>query len=319
MARGDLVLKLVQAGMSGDKQLFEKTTEAIISEEKAKDHHILASRLEKNLKNKKSNSPQNSNTFYLNNKEFNDTPLIERNARYTFDDLILSNDIQRVCNELIEEQKKSEILHAHNIDPRHRILLTGPPGNGKTSLSEAIANELMLPYYVVSYEHLITSYLGETAKNINKIIEFVSQRHCVLFFDEFDVLGKERGDSKETGEIKRVVSSLLMQVDNLPSNVVVITATNHPELLDRAVWRRFQIKLNLDLPEVEEIIKWLNKFEDKVNSDFNLDKESLAEKLSGMSFSEIEEFSLDIYRRIILSEEKNVSDIIQERLKQWDR
>ena len=319
MARGDLVLKLVQAGMSGDKQLFEKTTEAIISEEKAKDHHILASRLEKNLKNRiNDKSPQTSNTFYLNNKEFNDTPLIERNARYTFDDLILSDNIQRVCDELIEEQKKSEVLHAHNIEPRHRILLTGPPGNGKTSLSEAIANELMLPYYVVSYEQLITSYLGETAKNINKIIEFVSQRHCVLFFDEFDVLGKERGDSKETGEIKRVVSSLLMQVDNLPSNVIVITATNHPELLDRAVWRRFQIKLNLDLPGVDEIIAWLNKFEEKVDSNFNLDKKCLAKKLSGMSFSEIEEFSLDVYRRTILSE-KNIDNIIKERLMQWDR
>ena len=98
------------------------------------------------------------------------------------------------------------------------------------------------------YESVIASYLGETAVRLSRLFDQVRTRRCVLFFDEFDVVGKERRDVHETGEIKRVVSSLLLQIDDLPSHVVVVTATNHPELLDRAVWRRFQLRLNLPAP-----------------------------------------------------------------------
>lgn len=317
MARGDLVLKLVQAGISGDKKLFEKTTQAIISEEKAKDHHILASRIEERLnKGKNKNSAK---TYYLKSKKIEEKPVIERTPGFSFDDLILSDNVRNACDELIEEQRKVSILRSHNIEPRHRVLLVGPPGNGKTSLAEALANSLMVPLYVVSYEQLITSYLGETAKKINEIFEYASNRNCVLFFDEFDVLGKERGDNQETGEIKRVVSSLLLQVDALPSNVIVVTATNHPELLDRAVWRRFQIKLNLDYPGIKEIIKWFDKFERDLGRSLYIDKSMLANKLKGLSFAEIKEFSMDIYRRLILADDMvEINEIVTQRLEQWE-
>ncbi len=139
--------------------------------------------------------------------------------------------------------------------------LTGPPGNGKTSLAEALARELMLPLLVVRYEAVIASYLGETALRLNSLFDQIRPLRCVVFFDEFDVLGKERGDTHETGEIKRVVSSLLLQVDGLPSHVVTVAATNHPELLDRAVWRRFQIRLNLPPPRPTDIDEWMRRFE----------------------------------------------------------
>lgn len=317
MARGDLVLKLIQAGISGDKNLFEKTTQAIISEEKAKDHHILASRIEERLQSNKNQSK--AKTYYLKSKNIKDKPVIERTPQFSFDDLILSDNVENACAELIEEQKKVNVLRSHNIEPRHRVLLVGPPGNGKTSLAEALANSLMVPLYVVSYEQLITSYLGETAKKINELFEYVSNRNCVLFFDEFDVLGKERGDNQETGEIKRIVSSLLMQVDALPSNVIVVTATNHPELLDRAVWRRFQIKLNLDYPGIDEIITWFDKFEKDLEISLHINKSKLANELKGLSFAEIKEFSLDIYRRLILANgDVEINEIITDRLKQWE-
>ena len=100
---------------------------------------------------------------------------------------------------------------------------------------------MAVPLVSVRYESVIASYLGETAVRLSRLFDQVRTRRCVLFFDEFDVVGKERGDLHETGEIKRVVSSLLLQIDTLPSSVVAISATNHPELLDRAVWRRFQL------------------------------------------------------------------------------
>ena len=134
------------------------------------------------------------------------------------------------------------------MEPRHRILLSGPPGNGKTSFAEAIAEALALPLFMVRYDSLVGSYLGETNTRLRALCDYVRTRPSVLFFDEFDALGKERGDTHETGEIKRVVSFLIMQLDQMPSYVVVIAATNHAELLDRAVWRRFQMRLGFPSP-----------------------------------------------------------------------
>ena len=124
-----------------------------------------------------------------------------------------------------------------------------------------MAYALNVPLLLVRYEAVIGSYLGETAQRISHLFEQVGSRRCVLFFDEFDAVGKERGDLHETGEIKRVVSSLLLQIDSLPSYVVAVAATNHPELLDRAVWRRFQVRLELPAPSTEQIGAWFRDFE----------------------------------------------------------
>jgi SpoVK/Ycf46/Vps4 family AAA+-type ATPase len=130
------------------------------------------------------------------------------------DSLILPKDVVLLCEQYIQEQYRVDLLRSYGLEPRNRILLIGAPGNGKTSLAEAIAESLMMPLYVVKYDSIIGSYLGETASRLRKLIDFVSSRKCVLFFDEFETLGKERGDTHETGEIKRVVSSLLLQIDD---------------------------------------------------------------------------------------------------------
>lgn len=171
----------------------------------------------------------------------------------------------------------------------------------------------MIPFYVIRYDGIIGSYLGETATRLKQMFDFVRTQECVLFFDEFDAIGKERGDKHETGEIKRVVSSLLMQIDRLPSYVVVVAATNHPELLDRAVGRRFQVKLNLDKPTKTMIVRWLKKFENQVKYSLDHSLDKIASKLEGLSFSEVEDFVLDIQRKYILSlPEANVKKIVEE-------
>ena len=174
--------------------------------------------------------------------------LLELTPRRRIEDLILSDLARRACGELIEEQHRTALLRAHSLEPRHRVLLVGPPGNGKTSLAEAIAEALAVPFFVVRYEAMIGSFLGETATRLKRVFDYARTTPCVLFFDEFDAVGKERGDVHETGEIKRVVTSLLMQVDDLPSYTVVVAATNHAELLDRAAWRRFRVRLLLNPP-----------------------------------------------------------------------
>lgn len=314
MARADLLLGLVVAGKKGDSKLFQRTVEAIIAEERSKQHHVLADRLAESLR---SATPSKEAPSLMNDGIRNFFYEVLPNR--SLDDLIIPETVREACMELIEEQHRNEILHSYNLEPRNRVLLTGPPGNGKTTLAEAIASALMVPMYTVRYEGIIGSYLGETASRLRRMFEYVRTQRCVLFFDEFDAIGKERGDEHETGEIKRVVSSLLLQIDELPSHVIVITATNHPELLDRAVWRRFQLRLSLSKPERAQIEEWFKRFQKKFESPLGYAPKTLSEKLYGLSFAEIEEFGLDIQRRYVLSmPASDLKTITRDRLKQWE-
>ena len=289
-------------------------TEAIVAEERAKKHEVLANQLSQFLRVNGTHRPSES---AATGSAIHDL-FVELMPRRTLGELVLSESVATACQELIEEQSRREILRSHNVAPRHRILLAGPPGNGKTTVAEAIANGLMVPLIVARYDGLIGSYLGETASRLRKLFDYVRPRACVLFFDEFDTLGKERGDVHETGEIKRVVSSLLMQIDDLPEHVVVFTATNHPELLDRAVWRRFQLRLELPMPTKEQIERFLQSASARSNLSLEMSFRTIAEKLSGTSFSEVEEFLADIARKYVLSlPNVNMKKIVSERLDQW--
>ncbi|EPP5899011.1 AAA family ATPase [Acinetobacter baumannii] len=149
-------------------------------------------------------------------------------------------------------------------------------------------------------------------------MDYAATRRCILFFDEFETLGKERGDTHETGEIKRVVSSLLIQIDALPSHVIVMAATNHAELLDRAVWRRFQLRLEVPRPTRAQIEAWFIAFEKKNNIKLNYAYETLAKRLYGSNFAEIEEFGRSVLRKYVLTQpNSNIRSIISLTLKTW--
>lgn len=318
MARADLLLSLVRAGAHGDQALFRKTIEALVVEERAKQHHILADRLAAHLIQ---NGGSQGSLGPIASR--NGPPMelyYEVEPRRQMQDLILQATVLSACKELVEEQYRADLLRAHNIEPRHRVLLAGPPGNGKTSLAEALATELAVPFLIVRYEAVIASDLGETAVRLARLFEQVRTRRCVLFLDEFDVVGKERGDLHETGEIKRVVSSLLLQVDALPSYVVVVSATNHPELLDRAVWRRFQLRLRLPPPTKLQAVEWFKRFEERIGVKLGYSHFALVQRLKGLSFSELEQFGLDVQRRYVLTlPESDIRRIVSERLAQWEK
>lgn len=313
MARADLLVRLVRSAARGDQPLLRKTVEALIAEERAKRHHVLAERLEESLKpNGSGRMPEARMEGLSGDQVFEVLP--QRILR----DLVLPATVAKAVHEMVEEQHRAELLRSHGLEPRHRMLVAGPPGNGKTSLAEALATELVVPLCVVRYETVVASYLGETSVRLQRLFDYARTRHCVLFFDEFDTLGKERGDEHETGEIKRVVSTLLLQIDRLPSHVVVVTATNHPELLDRAVWRRFQLRLELPKPDQSGISEFLGRFSDQLRMDLGCEPASLARHLTGASFSEVEEFVLDLLRRQVLAQsEADPTKILRERLDQW--
>jgi SpoVK/Ycf46/Vps4 family AAA+-type ATPase len=315
MARADILLSLVQSANRNDMVSFRKSVESLIAEERAKKHNILADRLATAI----TENGNKNNTAIRSNGQAKDL-VFEIVPQKQFDDLIIEDQSLKICKDLIEEQHRADLLRSYGLEPRNRVLLTGSPGNGKTSLAEAIATHLMYPFFVIRYENLIGSYLGETALRLKNVFNYIRTRNCVLFFDEFDTIGKERGDTKETGEIKRVVSSLLLQMDRLPSYVVVLTASNHPELLDRAVWRRFQLRLNLEVPDKSQIERFIKMFTKKTGISIDYNMKQLTEILKGQSYSDIESFCTDVLRQAILDHQQdNTKSIVIEKLKQWQQ
>jgi AAA+ superfamily predicted ATPase len=323
MARSDLLVSLVKAGTSGDSRGFRSAAEAIIAEERAKQHGVLAERLTKAIQ---SNGNGNGNivrgkfqTISSAEPNYRGRDFIsEVVPRRHLDDLILPLLGRQSVLELIEEQQRADLLRAHGLEPRNRILFVGPPGTGKTTLAEAIAEAISVPLFVVRYEAMIGSYLGETASRLKKIVDYAKTTPCVLFFDEFDAIGKERGDIHETGEIKRVVSTLLMQIDELPSYALVAAATNHPELLDRAAWRRFQVRVQLELPTQKDLAKYLENFLAQFSEPTGMATTTLAKGLGRVSYADAEQFCLDVRRRQILAAgERSLKQIVADQLQIW--
>lgn len=298
MARSDLLISLVRAGAAGDRDMLRSTVEALVADERAKSHHTLADRLHRAM-NTVAVTPPPVTSAQMGTGQGRDA-ILEITPQRQLDELLLPLPVRRNGEQLIEEHRRAGVLRAHGMEPRHRVLLSGPPGNGKTSFAEAIAESLCLPFFLVRYDALIGSYLGETNTRLRKLFDYIRTQSCVLFFDEFDAIGKERGDTHETGEIKRVVSFLLMQLDQLPSYVIVIAATNHAELLDRAVWRRFQMRLDFPAPDRAMQTAYIDRLLAHWPDIPRLKPAEIGRRLGPISYAETLDFFQTVRRRHIL-------------------
>lgn len=314
MARSDLLVSLVKAGASGDRSTLTSTVEAMVAEERAKSHHVLADRLHRALQSVPVTASSELRRANSAGRDF----VIESEPRTTLDSLILTLPAVQLTRQLIEEQRRADLLRTQGMQPRHSVLLSGPPGNGKTSLAEAIAEAVAVPLLTVRYDALVGAYLGETNARLARLFEYARATPCVLFFDEFDTLGKERGDVHETGEIKRVVSFLLMQLDQLPSYVIVVAATNHAELLDRAVWRRFQLRIEMPAPSRASIAALVERFFEAWPDDPGITANKVAAAMDHASFAEVFEFCQNIRRQHILSQGgATLKGILAQELRLW--
>ncbi len=316
MAKSDLIVSLVRAGAIGDRTMLRSTVEALMADERAKSHHTLADRLQRAIQTVSITPPALTNSQPTQGSG-RDT-ILELTPEVRLEDLVLTLPAQIEGRRLIEEHLRAEVLKAHGYEPRHKVLLSGPPGNGKTSYAEAIAEALSLPLFVVRYDALIGSYLGETNARLRKLFDYVRTQPCVLFFDEFDSIGKERGDTHETGEIKRVVSFLLMQIDQLPSYVLTIAATNHAELLDRAVWRRFQLRMAFPAPQKHEVAAFLDRIMASWPEQPKISSSTLSNRLNATSYAEARDFCQNVRRRHILGlGENSINSVIKDELDLW--
>jgi len=169
-------------------------------------------------------------------------------------DMALDHPVRTRLERILLEQRQRESIRAHGMSPIRKLLLVGPPGTGKTMTASALAGELGVPLFTIQLDGLITRYLGETAAKLRLIFEAIQQTRAVYFFDEFDALGSERGTKNEVGEIRRVLNSFLQFLEQDDSDSIVVGATNHPQILDRALFRRFDsvIEYNLPSPDISE-------------------------------------------------------------------
>jgi len=229
-------------------------------------------------------------------------------------EVILSKENYENLQSFILSYKHADKLNALGIKVSNTVLLYGPPGCGKTQCAYLLAKELNLPLVIARLDSLISSYLGTTAKNIRSLFEFAQKMPCVLFLDEFDAIAKARDDSNELGELKRVVNSLLQNVDAMSSDSLLVAATNHDALLDSAVWRRFEYKLKVEMPDHQAILKMIDLFTHNASNLTSKEKTELAIVMTGLSGANIEEILVKAIRNAVINGNEAVKQNYYEEL-----
>lgn len=187
-------------------------------------------------------------------------------------EVILPEIIEKKVADFINVVNNRDKIKSYGLPLQGTLLIYGLPGVGKTTIAKYISWKTGLPLVIARLDSLISSLLGNTSKNIRRIFEYADSKPCILFLDEFDAIAKARDDQHEMGELKRVINSLLQNIDSFSQNNILIAATNHPELLDKAIWRRFNTVMEVSHPGTEGVSKLLDLYLGKFKNDFTNDK-----------------------------------------------
>ena len=307
MARSDLVKALMRSHQQGDDRAFHSAADAIIQDERRKRHDLLADDLAAILEDPTARRrPLQVSSLTPLPKTRDEHPLLGIvQPNVSFQDLVLSPAIYEVLTSIVDEFRLRSQLRAHGVQPRSTILLVGPPGTGKSMSALAIAGELGLPVARIQLAVVVSSYLGETARNLEQIFRFLETGTWVLLFDELDLLGRERADRSDHGELRRVVAAMLQIIDEHHADSLFVATSNHPALLDTAVWRRFDEVVELDLPDKTTRATVIQLKLRGVRS--RIDVAAAARAMTGYSPAEIESACLNAIRLMIRRNEKTVT------------
>jgi SpoVK/Ycf46/Vps4 family AAA+-type ATPase len=221
-------------------------------------------------------------------------------------DMVLDGITRERLLRVVVEQRQKHRLQAFGLNPRRKLLLVGPPGTGKTMTASALAGDLKLPLYSILFDGLITKYLGETASKLRLIFDAIKRSKGVYFIDEFDALGTRRDLPNEVGEIRRVLNSFLQFLEQDNSESLIIAATNSIDLLDRALFRRFDDVIEYRLPEIPQILETLRNHLNSFDSN-EVDWMGVADAALGLSFADIVRVAQDAAKESIIREEHLIS------------
>ena len=221
-------------------------------------------------------------------------------------DMVLEPKLHARLERILLEQRQREKLLVHGLTPRRKILLVGPPGTGKTLTARALAGELSQPLFAILLDGIITKYMGETAAKLRLVFDSLQRTRGVYLFDEFDALGSHRTSQNDVGEIRRVLNSFLQFLEQDESESLIIAATNHPELLDRALFRRFDDVLEYGLPDDDQAAQMLRSRLAMLDTQ-RIDWAHLVEAARGLSFAEIVRACEDAAKDAVLSDREDVT------------
>lgn len=252
--QGSHITALVRTHASGDEDAFYSIALQIAAREARQGHHRLASDIKKAVESSRSTSRRTSlaEVTRMPRPQGDVADLVEvSHPRERLRDLVIAPGLAAQITQVIQEQRQRAVLAQHGFVPMHRLLLEGPPGTGKTLTASVIASELSLSMCTVRLDSILSKFMGETASKLRTVFEEVSAHRAVYLFDEFDALGGDRS-SNDVGEARRILNSFLVLLENSSAESIIIAATNHRAILDRALFRRFDAILTYSLPSSEQ-------------------------------------------------------------------
>ncbi|MBP9688377.1 MAG: ATP-binding protein [Bacteroidia bacterium] len=305
MAAADQIKSLIKSFGQSDDARFFSTALQIAATEAQQGHTTFAQELKKlidDAKNGRNLNQIEKKALQINLPKRELQELIEVfQPKISLKDMVLDDNIKIKLNGVIKEQEKWQLLKAHNLEPKRKLLLTGAPGTGKTMTAQAIAGELGIAVYIIRLDGLISKYLGESIAKLRLIFDAMNDHRAVYLFDEFDSIGSHRNQHQDIGEIKRVLNSFLINIEKDKSNSIIIAATNLPESLDKALFRRFDEILEYPLPDKDHIVEIIKKNTKSFSFSSKVNYKELSEIANGLNYSEIVRICEDTIKEMILN------------------
>lgn len=320
MAAADQIKTLIKSFGESDESRFFSTALQIAATEARQGHTTFAQELKKIIdqaKKEKSLNGIEQKAVPLNLPKRELQELIEVfQPKIRFSDMVLDEAIEISLKKVIKEQNKWQLLQVHNLEPKRKLLLTGAPGTGKTMTAQAIAGELGLAVYIIRLDGLMSKYLGESIAKLRLIFDSMVDHRAVYLFDEFDSIGSHRNQGQDVGEIKRVLNSFLINIEKDKSNSIIIAATNLPESLDIALFRRFDDILKYPLPDEKHIVEIIKKTTKSFAFSSKVIYKELSKIALGLNYSEIVKSCEETIKEMILSDDEKLDlSILKHNLK----
>ncbi len=312
MAAAEKIIALLQSYGDHDENRFYSTAMQIAASEAKKGHtklaHELKDLIEKIKTQRSTESVSQTRKLPINEAQRELKDLLEvYRPHIKTKNMVLSKEVSESLNRILAEQKKFDQLLQHNLEPRRKLMLIGPPGCGKTMTAKALAGDLEIPLFVIRLDGLISRYMGESIAKLKLIFDSMYQHRAVYLFDEFDSIGSNRSFGNDVGEIKRVLNSFLMNIEKDESNSLLIAATNLPESLDKALFRRFDDVIRYPLPSEKEIATLMKIHLKGYTITNSKNYSTIAKQAVGLSFADISVACKDAIKEMIVLNNKKVS------------
>ncbi len=305
--KADLLKRCIRAMAEVNDRDLSGLCESVIREEQEKGHGVLAAQLERTLIDTRARrrADEASTSRQLNTrlrtKETSEPQLIRLNPEQARHEMVLDEEIENRFRRIEREYAARERLAKHGLKYARRILLYGPPGCGKTLGAERLAWNTGLPLLKVHFDTLISSYLGESATSLRRVFEIAHREPCILFLDECDYVAKRRGDSKDVGEVSRIANTLLQLLEDYNASGLLLAATNLDDMLDHAIFRRFDDVFCIPLPGKKQIIDLLTMTLSSIPLDRHIYWPKLADELMGMSAATVVQVAQDAAKCVVLA------------------